>query len=102
FFNLINTSATFQTYINHALYKLVDNFCIIYLNNILIFFRTKVEYLYHFKYMIKHLHHIKLYINLKKCKFFKFKVKYLGFIINKKGIQMNPAHIKIISKWPRP
>src|SRR5436853_7248627 len=73
FFDLTNTLTTFQAYINHALHGLVDNFYIIYLDDILIFSRTKAEYLHHFKHMIKHLHHIKLYINLKKCEFFKFK-----------------------------
>ena len=41
---LINAPATFQVYINKALYSLVDNFYIIYLDNILVFSRTKEEY----------------------------------------------------------
>ena len=44
FFNLINASAIFQVYINHALYNLVDNFCIVYLDNILIFLKIKEEH----------------------------------------------------------
>ena len=76
----------FQIYINCALYKLVDNFYIIYLNNIFIFFKTEVEHLHHLEYIIKYLHRAELYINLKKCEFFKFKVKYLDFIIDKESI----------------
>ena len=79
-------SATFQAYINHTLRGLVDNFCIVYLNNILIFSRTEVEHLRHLEYVIKYLHRAELYINLKKCEFFKFEVKYLDFIIDKEGI----------------
>jgi len=86
FFNLINAPAIFQTYINRALRGLVNNFYIVYLNNILIFFRTKIEYLCHLKYVIEHLYHAELYANLKKCEFFKFEVKYLDFIIDKEGI----------------
>ena len=41
---LINVPATFQAYINKALCGLVNNFCIIYLDDILVFFRTKEDY----------------------------------------------------------
>ena len=40
-FNLINASVIFQTYINKILTKLLNNFCVIYLNDILIFFVEK-------------------------------------------------------------
>ena len=46
-FGLTNTPATFQAYINKALYSLVDNFCIVYLDDILIFSKTKEEYNQH-------------------------------------------------------
>ena len=42
--SLINAPITFQAYINKALQGLVDDFCIIYLNDILVFFKTKEEY----------------------------------------------------------
>jgi len=41
---LINAPATFQAYINKALQNLVDDFCIIYLNDILVFSKIKEEY----------------------------------------------------------
>ena len=41
---LINAPATFQAYINKALYGLVNDFCIIYLDNILVFSKTKEEH----------------------------------------------------------
>ena len=40
----MNTPATFQAYINKALYSVVNDFCIIYLDNILVFSRTKKDY----------------------------------------------------------
>ena len=41
---LTNAPATFQAYINKALQGLVDDFCIIYLDDILVFSKTKEEY----------------------------------------------------------
>ena len=85
-FNLMNTPAIFQSYINQALWELVDDFCIIYLNNILVFSWTKKEHMEHLQLIIKHLQCIELYANSKKCEFFKFKIKFLGFLVNKQDI----------------
>src|SRR6266480_6734461 len=98
-FDLTNTPATFQSYINHVLHGLVDNFCIVYLDNILVFSKSKEEHQKHLKLVIKHLYHTELYVNPKKCDFFQFKIEYLEFIIDKNEICMNPACVKTISEW---
>ena len=48
-FDLINVSATFQTYINKSLTSLINNFCVIYLNDILIYSSSQEEHLDHVK-----------------------------------------------------
>src|SRR5438045_949766 len=101
-FSLMNAPATFQAYINRTLHGLVDMFCIVYLDDILIFSRTEEEHLQHLKLIIECLHCAKLYANPKKCEFFMPEVEYLSFLINREGIQMDPAHISTISKWPQP
>ena len=54
-FGLTNAPATFQSYINYALRRLVDKFYIVYLDNVLIFSRSKKEYLSHYKAIIQRL-----------------------------------------------
>src|SRR5437763_657193 len=98
FFDLINALTTFQAYINQALQGLVDDFYVIYLNDILIFSKSEEEHHQHFELIIQHLQNAKLYTNPKKCKFFKFELKFLNFIINLKEIQMNFIQIKTISE----
>ena len=95
-FDLINVSAIFQVYINHVLYDLVDNFCIVYFNDILVFSKFKEKHYQHLQLVIKHLHCTELYVNSKKCKFFKIEVKYLDFLVNKKNLYMNSFHIKTV------
>jgi len=97
FFNLINILAIFQVYINYALYDLVDDFCIVYFDDILVFFKIKKEHYQHLKFIIKCLRHIEFYANLKKCDFFKIEIKYFNFFINKNSLCINFFHIKIIS-----
>jgi len=98
-FDLTNISAIFQAYINHALHDLVDNFCIVYLDDILIFSKFKEEHYQHLELVIKCLWHAELYVNLKKCEFFKIKVKYLGFLVNETSLYMNLSCVKTVSDW---
>jgi len=95
-FNLINTSIIFQTYINKILTELLNNFCIIYLNDILIFFVEKIDYINHVKQILERLRKFKLYASLKKCEFFITKVNFLKFVIFTKSISMNLSRIDII------
>ena len=82
-FGLTNAFTTFQAYINYTLYGYVNLFYIVYLNDILIFLRTKEEHHKHLNLVIKRLRYAKLYVNPKKYEFLKSEVEYLGFIINK-------------------
>ena len=48
-FDLINAFIIFQTYINKILTKLLNDFYVIYLNDILIFFVKKINHINHMK-----------------------------------------------------
>src|SRR5205809_3735172 len=96
-FDLINTSVIFQAYINHALCELVDDFCVVYLDDILVFSKIKEEHYKHLELVIEHLQQVKLYANFKKYNFFKTEVKYLDFLVNKNDLHMNSLHVKMIS-----
>ena len=63
----MNIPTTFQAYINKALYGLVNNFCIIYLDNILVFSRTKENYNKHLQQVYKRLQQSELYTKPSKC-----------------------------------
>jgi hypothetical protein len=67
---LTNALATFQSYINNALQGYVDDFCIIYLDNILIYLWSKEEHIQYLEKIIEHLCQSELYTNPKKCSFF--------------------------------
>ncbi len=100
-FDLINVSVIFQTYINKILTKLLNDFCVIYLNDILIFFIEKIDHVDHMKQILKRLRKFKLYASLKKCEFFITKVNFLKFIIFTESILMNSSRVNIIKTWFR-
>jgi len=100
-FNLINAFVIFQTYINKILTKLLNDFYIVYLNEILIFFIKKTDHVNHMKQILERLRKFKLYVSLKKCKFFITKVNFLEFVVFTKNISMNLSRINIIKTWFR-
>jgi hypothetical protein len=87
---LTNALATFQSYINNALQGYVNDFCIVYLDDILIYSQSEEEYTQHLEKVMEHLRQSKLYANPKKCSFFQDKIKFLGYLVNAEGICMDP------------
>ena len=81
-FDLTNALTIFQAYINWALHDLVDDFCIVYLDDILVFSKTEEEHYQYLELVIEWLWCAKLYVNSKKCEFFKTEVEYLDFLIS--------------------
>ena len=75
---------------------------VIYLNNILIYFKLKKNYYINIKIIIKRLKKYKLYIKLSKCFFNINKVEFLRFIIGFIRVKLNLNKILIIKKWPKP
>ncbi len=100
-FDLINASVIFQTYINKILTKLLNDFYIVYLNDILIFFVEKIDHVDHMKQILERLRKFKLYASLKKCEFFITNVNFLEFVIFIESVSMNSSRIDIIKTWFR-
>ena len=98
-FELVNAPATFQAYINWALVGLIDIFCVIYLNNILIYSETLNQHHKHVKKVLERLWKFQLYMSLKKCEFSTQKVKFLRFIISITDVAMNSCRVEIIWDW---
>lgn len=44
----------------------------------------------------------KLYVNVKKCHFFTNSLVFLGYVVSKEGIMMDPSKIEAITSWPIP
>ena len=97
-FGLTNTLATFQAYINKVLSGIVDYFIVIYLDDILIYFKLGEDYYAYIRIIIKRLRKYKLYIKLSKCFFNIKEVKFLGFIIGFIKVKPNLNKILIIKK----
>ena len=95
-FELINTLATMQILMNDILKKFLNDFVIVYLNDILIYSRTEEEHIQHVKKILRKLLNNRMLINIKKCEWHVKKIKFLRHIIITDEIQMNSTKIKAI------
>jgi ribosome-interacting GTPase 1 len=94
-FGLQNAPATFRHFINSVLHEFLDKFASAYLDDIIIYSKTK-EYPEHVQKVLRALQKAGLQIDINKCEFTVQETKYLGLIITSNGIKMDPQKIKTI------
>ena len=99
-FGLCNGPASFQNYINDTLHKYLNDFCTVYLDDILIYSDNEAEHEIHVKRVLQKLEEAGLQADITKCAFHVTQVPYLGLIIITEGVKMNSAKVDIIINWP--
>jgi hypothetical protein len=101
-FGLCNAPATFQNYINHVLHNALDDYCTAYLDNVLVFLKTRAEHIKHVNEIIQRLGNAGLQIDINKSEFYATKTKYLGLIILTNGMTMDPEKVQALQEWKDP
>lgn len=101
-FGLANAPAIFQRFIQWVLREYLDVFCFVYLDDILIFSKTRDQHVVHVSKVLDALMKNNLTASAEKCSFFSDSVTFLGFIITTSGIEMDPAKLSTIRDWPYP
>ena len=95
-FGLTNAPATFQGYIHEALQGLLDVVCVAYLDDILIFSKDRNTHAQDLQSVLQRLREAELFAKPSKCSFFQDHVEFLGFIISRDGISMEPSRVSTI------
>ena len=93
---LTNARNTLMQLMNEVLKRFLGKFVIVYLDNILIFNKTKEEHFEHIRQVLQRLKEGKLLINMKKCSFMQEEIVYLRFVISVDGLKMDPQKVKAI------
>ena len=75
---------------------------IVFLDDILVYSKTKKEHEEHLRLVMKVFIENQLYAKLSKCSFYHNKIHYLGLIVLEEGILVDPEKIEAIMKWPIP
>ena len=98
-FELVNASVMFQTLINKILRELINHICVIYLDDILIYFKTREKHWKCVRKMLERLRQFKLYAKLSKCFFMTQMIEFLEYIISNHDVFMNSRRMKVIQTW---
>ena len=98
-FGLCNSPASFQNYINDTLWEYLNDFCTVYLDDILIYSEIEAEHEIHVKRVLQKLHEAGLQADITKCAFHIKEISYLELIIMTEGVKMNSVKVSIIVKW---
>ena len=101
-FGLTNAPATFQRLMESCLGDLHLNWCIIYLDDIIVFSETPQEHMRRLRGVFQKLASAGLKLKPNKCEFFKKKITYLGHVVSEKGIEVDPKKTEAVQKWPVP
>ena len=101
-FGATNAPATFQRLMEECLGDLNLNWCIVYLDDVIVFSSTPEEHLERLEAVFKKLSDAGLKLKPSKCKFFQSSLTYLGHLISEEGIATDPSKIQAVKEWPVP
>ena len=101
-FGATNAPATFQRLMHDCLGDLNMNWCMVYLDDIIIFSDTKEEHLKRLEAVFQKLSAAGLKWKPSKCFFFREEIEYLGHVVSGKGIATNPKKVEAVAKWLTP
>ncbi|GBG60538.1 hypothetical protein CBR_g8562 [Chara braunii] len=101
-FGLTNAPSTFQRAMNGIFRDILEQYVLVYRDDILVYSRTLEEHLRHLRDVLDRLHRHGFYAKLSKCRFAQHKLDFLGHYVSDQGFHMDDAKITAIAEWPVP
>jgi hypothetical protein len=92
-FGLTNAPAIFMEAMNRMLHEHLDIFVVVFIDDILVYSKSKEEHEVHLSLVLDALRKNKFYAKLKKCAFWLSEVSFLGHVINQDGIMVDPKNV---------
>ncbi|GMI81659.1 hypothetical protein HRI_001835200 [Hibiscus trionum] len=101
-FGLTNAPSTFQSTMNDIFRPYLRKFVLIFLDDILIFSRDWFDHLTHVRMVLEVLRDHGFVAKRAKCLFGQRTVEYLGHIVSREGLAVDPSKVEAIQLWPEP
>ncbi|CAH9101779.1 unnamed protein product [Cuscuta epithymum] len=99
---LTNAPAAFMDLMNRVFRELLDKFVIVFIDDILIYSKSKEEHEEHLREVLETLRKHKLYAKFSKCEFWLDQVAFLGHVVSKQGVSVDPSKVAAVRDWSRP
>jgi len=101
-FGLTNAPAAFMELMNRVFIDYLDRFVVVFIDDILVYSRSREEHEEHLRIVLETLRKHQLYGKYSKCDFWISEVAFLGHVISAEGVAVDPAKIDAIVAWEVP
>ena len=101
-FGLTNAPSSFMDLMNRVFRPYVDQFFVVFIDNIIVYSKDRENHDTHLRVVLETLRKEQLYAKLSKCEFWLNEVSFLGHIVLKEGIQVDPKKIEVVVEWKPP
>ena len=96
-FGLTNAAAVFIDLMNHVFRPFLDRFVVVFIDDILVYLKDWEDHDTHLRVVLETLRNEQWYAKMSKCE-----VSFLGHIVSKEGIRVDPRKIEVILEWKPP
>nr|CAE02906.1 OSJNBb0045P24.14 [Oryza sativa Japonica Group] len=101
-FGLTNAPAFFMNLMNKVFMEYLDKFVVVFIDDILIYSKTKEEHEEHLRLALEKLREHQVYAKFSKCEFWLSEVKFLGHVISSGGVAVDPSNVESVLSWKQP
>ena len=101
-FGLTNAPAAFMDLMNRIFHQYLDRFVVVFIDDILVYSKTREEHDEHLRIILQTLREKQLYAKLSKCEFWLEEISFLGHIVSGDGIKVDSKKIESILDWKPP
>ena len=101
-FGLTNAPAFFMTLMNKVFMEELDQFVVVFIDDILVYSKSAEEHGQHLKVVMGKLRKHQLYAKFSKCEFWLQRVSFLGHILTAEGVEVDPEKVNAVSEWKQP
>ena len=99
---LMNAPAAFMDLMHRVFQHYLDQFVVVFVDDILIYFQSEWEYEYHLRIVLQLLRDHHLYAKFSKCEFWLIEVRFLGHVVSASGVSVDLEKVETVISWERP
>ena len=101
-FGLTNAQTTFMDLMHRVFQPYLDQFVVVSIDYILIYFKSEEEHEGHLRIVIQALRDHQLYAKFSKCEFWLTEVRFLGHVVSASCVSVDPKKVEVVMSWERP